>query len=243
MGFEYAFRNINKFNELKGIIFELLYADKYHDAIPGCSWLPTEGFSIYPSGWAVGYPYLYVVFRILNDIRPKSILECGMGQSSRLINQYYKNNNDTAYVIVEHDKDWIDHMKQEISCEMINLEAYMTTKVYADISQKNAVERYKGFKEALAGRTFDFISIDGPHGDAFHDKYSRIDLLDILPDCLEKSFIILFDDCDRKGEQNTCKLICNILKKHNIDHFTKTFTGIKPIKMIASSDYFFLKHI
>ncbi len=244
MGYGYMFRNVNKFNELKRIMFEILYAEKYHDAIPGCEWMPKEGLSIYPSGWAVGYPYLYLVFRILNDIRPKSILECGLGQSSRLINRYFSHNNgEVKYVIVEQDENWVDLMKEEIGAEIIRTDVYNTQNVYRDITQRAAAEKYKDFKELLEGRKFDFISIDGPHGDAYHDKYSRMDLLDILPGCLEKDFLIVFDDFDRKGEQNTCKLIRKILDENGIKYFSTTFRGAKPIALIASQSYFFMRYI
>lgn len=51
---------------------------------------------------------------------------------------------------------------------------------------------------------FDVISIDAPIGTDL--EYSRRDVLELLPDILEKDFVILMDDANRQGERNTIAL-------------------------------------
>ena len=93
-------------NNLNRNTNELLWANTFHDAIKGCKWLDSENFSINPGRWAVGYNYLYVVFRILNEFKPKNILELGLGQSSRLLGQYAKTHANCRHNIVEHDANF-----------------------------------------------------------------------------------------------------------------------------------------
>ena len=60
------------------------------------------------------------------------------------------------------------------------------------------------FNRLITGNTFDFISIDGPYGDATGQiPFSRVDLIPHLPGCLAKSFCIVIDDFQRQGEKNT----------------------------------------
>lgn len=238
-----------EFYDMKKRIYELQFANLYHDAIAGCKWMPENGLGICPSGWAVGYPYLYIVFRILNDINPTNILECGIGQSTRLIGQYAKAFHDKSeiqFLIVEQDQGWIDTFQKnfEISkkTEIMHLDVHKSNVITNGITQKNEAERYISFKEALKGRKFDFISIDAPHGEVWED-YSRVDILDILPDCLMDKFCIVMDDYDQRGEQNTVELIKRILDDNKIPYFMNVYTAVKQMAVIASADFFFMKYI
>ena len=81
-----------------------------------------------------------------------------------------------------------------------------STKLIASCVGSTNVTKYVGFDEKLKEKSFDLMMIDGPYGYRSPD-YSRVDILSILPDCLNDEFVILMDDCDRKGEQRTCQLI------------------------------------
>ncbi|GHV55474.1 hypothetical protein FACS1894216_17910 [Synergistales bacterium] len=84
---------------------------------------------------------------------------------------------------------------------------------------------------------FDFISIDAPFGS---DVYSRIDVLDIIPDCLMSSFIIMIDDYNRIGEQNTVKEIMRRFSDRNISVCSGSYRGAKQSLLITTEDYKFL---
>ena len=97
--------------ELKSLnrnVNELKWTNIFHDSIKGCTWLDSENFAINPGRWAVGYNYFYAVFRVLNEFKPKNILELGLGQSSRLIGQYAKTHEDCRHSIVEHDAAFVE---------------------------------------------------------------------------------------------------------------------------------------
>lgn len=89
------------------ILDELYWAQIYNSTIQNSAWL--EDKSISPGRWAVGYNYLYVLYRILDDIRPSHILELGLGQSTKLIGQYAifpEVSGNIKHVVVEHDAEW-----------------------------------------------------------------------------------------------------------------------------------------
>jgi len=88
-------------NELKEIKKGLIFNNSIND----CEWLKYKSFSL--GGWACDYACLYTLFRVLNDMHPKSILEFGLGQSSKLIHQYASFFNDVNAITIEHDTEWI----------------------------------------------------------------------------------------------------------------------------------------
>ena len=79
----------------------IIWAEIFNNVISNSSWLTNKSFSA--GRWAVGYQYLYVVYRILNEVRPKNILELGLGQSTRLFGQYAASDVEVQHIVVEHD--------------------------------------------------------------------------------------------------------------------------------------------
>ena len=220
-------RNINK---------EILWAETFNNTVSGSDWLKDKSFS--PGRWAVGYQYLYAVYRILNTVKPKKILELGLGQSTKLLSQYAKANKEVKHIVVEHDQEWIDFYKKENEVAE-NTEILKIEREYRKYKSDDKVLAFKNFKEILQGQKFDFISIDAPLG-ANAKIYARIDVLEILPECLEEDFVIVIDDYNRKCEKNTVNEIERILKKHNISYCKGIYYGEKECMIISSEKLMFV---
>lgn len=75
----------------------------------GGDWLKEVNISLSPGRWAVGYNYLYVMTRILNELNPASILEFGLGISTTLISQYFleMGKEEDSHIVIEHDNECI----------------------------------------------------------------------------------------------------------------------------------------
>jgi hypothetical protein len=214
---------------------EAVWAEVFNSAIKNCSWL--KDVSLSPGRWAVGYPYLYVMFRILNELRPKSILEFGLGQSTRMIAQYAAANKDVKHYVVEHDKNWIEFFGNDCILPE-NTEIVVLDYDFVSYKEAKKVRIYKGASMVFQNMKFDYISIDGPLGGDM-DSYSRIDILNLLPDCLKDSFIIMLDDYNRLAEQNTGREIERILKENGIAFKASTYYGDKDIRIWCSQDLAF----
>lgn len=214
-------RNINK---------EILWAEIFNNTVSGSDWLKDKSFS--PGRWAVGYQYLYAVYRILNTVKPQKILELGLGQSTKLLSQYAKANKEVKHIVVEHDQEWIDFYKKENEVAE-NTEILKIEREYRKYKNDDKVLAFKEFKENLKGQKFDFISIDAPLG-ANAKIYARVDVLEILPECLEKDFVMVIDDYNRKGEKNTVNEIENILKEYKISYCKGIYYGEKECMVISS---------
>ncbi len=92
---------------------ETVWAEIFNNVISDSRWLNNKAFSA--GRWAVGYQYLYVMYRVLNEIRPKNILELGLGQSTRMIGQYAMAHEDVMHFVVEHDPEWIDFFTRDFA--------------------------------------------------------------------------------------------------------------------------------
>ena len=219
---------------------ELFYANVFHDTIKGSEWLPDD-FPVSPGGGALGYPALYILYRILNEFKPKKILEMGLGQSTKLISQYNNIYSDCNHWVVEHDSSWIEFFSNHFQLpQTTNIVMLPIKNISIDVEGQLAnVTAYVGFADRFSNQTFDFICIDGPFGYS-STHFARIDLIGILPECLEDSFVILLDDCNRVGELNTFKLISQILNEHGIENYSNMYVGEKAVGLIVSKDLSFL---
>lgn len=215
---------------------EIIWAEIFNNVISNSSWLINKSFSA--GRWAVGYQYLYVVYRILNEIRPKKILELGLGQSTRLLAQYAAHDVEVQHTIVEHDPTWIRFFQQDFQLPF-NSKIVQLEREYRTFREDDHVLTFKNFKETFANQKFDFISIDAPlGGEAI--VYARVDILDLLPEILAESFIIIVDDFNRQGEKNTIAVLENILQEREITYAKGVYSGKKDCIVICSENLKFV---
>ena len=199
-----------------GISKEAVWAEIFNNTINSSEWLKKKKFS--PGRWALGYPALYALYRILDEFRPQNILELGLGQSSVMTIQYVKTSSQINHTIVEHDKSWIDFFKK--SHEM-NENSHII-----QIELKN-------------NKTFDLILIDAPIGGDMK-VYSRIDVLSLIPEYLGNQFVIILDDVNRMQEKRTIREIDNKLKESGIQAKHEIYSGEKETCVWASENWDFL---
>lgn len=226
-------------NNARRYSMENVWANVYHDTIKRSSWLKDHTFS--PGRWAIGYPAMYVIYRVLNEFKPQSILELGLGQSTKMIAQYVDANKEVRHKVVEHDKAWINFFKNG------NKISVRTKIIYKELSEatlngKEHIRCYKDFLEQVYPEKYDFIFVDAPIGWDMKD-YSRIDILSTIPECLAKSFVIIVDDSQRQGEKNTITAIEKKLNENNILFSEGKYAGEKETCLITSKDWSFLSSL
>ena len=107
-----VFKKIKKqFQKKEDVLFlqtkEIEWAHNYHDSIRGISFIETLNLNI--GRWAGNYAFFYVLNRILNDYKPKKIIEFGLGESSKFISKYIEFSlKDTKHTIIEQSEEWKD---------------------------------------------------------------------------------------------------------------------------------------
>lgn len=193
------------------------WAQIYHDTIIGSEWLLDK--SVSPGGYgrqAVGYNFLYALYRILDEMRPRNILEMGLGQSTKLTGQYARYFGAT-HTVVEHDREWVEffcHGWKKLSQQT---RIYLSPLKEAEFDGQK-YHAYRDFdkivKELKA--PCELILVDAPFGEG--SERSRRDIIAYLPQLLSKEFVIMVDDCGRKGEKNLLQEIQDILGRNHIEY-------------------------
>lgn len=218
-------------------LMEMRQAQLFHDSIIDSEWFKYKSISL--GDWAVDYGTAYVIYRILNQMRPHHILEFGLGQSSRLIYQYAQYYEVDA-ITFEHDANWVEFFikdigdKYEINIELVDL---------GIVNYKGCdVLTYKDIQKKLHGQLFDFIFVDSPFGDNGGKcfKYARSQIIDIARNNLMESFCILIHDTNRIGERNTIEEVELVLKQREIHYAIREYRGRVHCTLICSENLHFL---
>ncbi len=202
-------------------------------AIRDSDWFKKQ--SLNPGRWAMGFPALYILFRVLNDIKPKNILEFGLGESTKLTFQYHQHFSLTKLTVVEHNEEWVEFFSNEVYNIRNNVQVLPVTKKLINGFECNA---YENLMTKLSGNLYDLVVIDGPIGTLNYSRYQMAEIIE--NDLLAESFVILLDDANRPGEKQTIAAACKLLESKNIKYRTGIYSGEKEMQLICSENYGFL---
>ena len=230
-------RTDRQLNIASGVARENEWAHIFNNTIFGSTWLKDPSFS--PGRWAVGYQFLYVMYRVLNEVRPESILELGLGQSTKMISQYVAKHKKVKHWVVEHDQNWIDFFSRNYPIP----DRTSIVKLpwdFKPFKEAESVRCYKDFANVFKNRKFDFISVDGPLGGDMK-MYARIDVLSIIPKALNSDFVIMIDDTERSGEINMIEELEKKLQEAGIQYAKGSYQGEKKLTVICSMSLSFVK--
>lgn len=220
----------NGTNIVEGKMNDILWGMNFDRIISQSEWLKKRDFS--PGRSAVNNMYLYLMYKILDSKKFHSILDIGMGQTTKMVGQYVNYDTAASHTIIEDNCEWIEFCGSTLDLGLRSSIVQMDYAIRA--FRGESVRVYEGFKKKLQGKKFDYISIDAPIG--FDMKnYSRIDILDILPECLAESWIIMMDDVERMGEYNTLDMIRDVLEENNIAYAEQEYWGGEKSFLIMTS--------
>jgi hypothetical protein len=210
---------------------ELEWAHVYHDSIRGCDWI--EKLPLNVGRWAGNYAFFYVLNRILNDFKPKAIVEFGLGESTKFIMEFLENMlSTTEHLVVEQDENWKNLFVN-------NNNISQKTKIVVSPLNKMMVKGYEtnSYSEIdkIVNKNYDLYIIDGPFGSEHFSRYDIVMLAENFANNAE--FIIILDDYNRVGEIETTKDLLFVLNKNNIKVYTTIYKGTKDIFIIATEKY------
>lgn len=226
--------------ELKRKVQELEWAVIFQDSIKN-SWLEHVGLSL--GRWAIGYPFAYILFRTLEAQKPLNILELGLGESTKIVLSYKKQSqNPVKHNVVEASKEWLDFFQRSNADLVGDTELVHLEYQFSNFRDFQDVRVFNGFEEKFKNNKYDLICIDAPLGGDMKE-ICRVDILSIIPDSLNSTFVILLDDFNRQTEKNLAKLLFEELDKNQIAYVSGTYDGEKSTLLIASPDLAYLKSL
>lgn len=230
---------------------DLHAAEIFHDRIKDSPWFVRTRLA--PGNWAVDYGFLNTLYNVLSAMKPRRLLEFGLGQSSKLVHQYAAYYHAEA-VTCEHDADWISFFFQSES------DASEGTRVSPDKSEVvddslgypmkirrlpletitiHGIETttYGGLVAEFANLKFDFILVDAPVG---VERFSRPQIISLAEANLADRFCILMDDTQRPGEQETIAEVQEVLRRRGVPFVSVTRSYTKSHTLICSQSLRFL---
>lgn len=212
---------------------EIYWGQIFSSAIHSSGWLHNKTFN--PGRWAAGYQMLYLLYRILNDVKPQSILEFGLGETTRLTYQYTRQHSGKELTVVEQDAQWLSFFSNDI----FNVGPYtLLLDVEKGAVQGKEVWQYKNLLPSLQAKQFNLVVVDGPWGSPEYSRYQIVQMAE--HDMLAEDFIILIDDYNRSGERQTVADLLGVLQQKGKPYCTGTYKGIKSTMVICSERFRFL---
>jgi len=216
---------------------ELEWAHIYHDSIRDKAWLSNLSLNI--GRWAGNYSFFYLLNRVLNDYKPKSILEFGLGESSKVISTYLDHYLKESYhTIIEQDEIWRDAFNDRFA-----LSSRSTVQIHP--LEKKTVKGFEtngyGKIEESISEKYDLYLVDGPFGSK---NYSRYDIVRILKDIDKRDeFIIILHHFNRKGEKQTYNDLLELFKRKEIEVYQGFYEGNKSVAVLGTQKYRFVKSL
>lgn len=210
---------------------ELIWASVFYDSIKGIKGV--ENLPLNIGRWAGGYPFFYVLNRILKDYQPKKILEFGLGESSKFISTYLQHHLlESEHIIIEQDGKW-----------KVNFQTNFVLSPRSDVYELPLIKKkykefeYNGYEniENTIVTKFDLYIVDGPFGSHNYSRFDIVGLADILSN--QDEFILIMDDYNRNGEKETVEVLLSLLKSKNVNIYTAKYSGVKSLFVIATEKY------
>lgn len=150
---------------------------------------------LYPVHSAANYGLLYILMRAVTEMGCSTVLELGAGQTTRFLDSLQVRKPEMKVVTLESNKEWHEKISKMVSHEVFHQPlvrrniAGIEVDAYVDLTP-------------LKDTKFDLVLVDGPHGSKRNSRWTS---LEILSGHLAEEFIVIFDDAERIGEQDTIR--------------------------------------
>lgn len=181
----------------------------------------------FPTGGAANYSLLYLILRVAMTLRPASVLDVGAGQSTLLWALLHRHGLVGDVLTLEHDADWGARIAAQVPHDVL------VTPLRGARIAGHDVMTYD-WNAVRATRSFDAIVCDGPNGTP---RRSRSGILTMLDSALPDHLLLILDDAEREGEQDTVAAIHDRLRGAGVDYRVGVTRAAKTQVAFATGRY------
>jgi len=173
---------------------------------------------------------MYLLTRVMSELPVRNIVELGSGQTTLLIDKLRP--AEGLHVAYDQSEFWARTVAERaLRCAVRH--SPLGAKEFEGVS-------YAGFK-SLPTVDFDLLLVDGPNGT---DHVSRFDCVPLVDANRAPQFVVIVDDADRPGEQETMAALTKLLARKGVDYKLNCIAGRIPEVVITTSgmraaSYFF----
>jgi hypothetical protein len=156
------------------------------------------------SGWAGDPLMVHNTVRLLVDVRPGLVVECGSGNSTVVIARCLRALGRGRIVSLEHDPDYARRTADLLRLNGLNELAAVVTAPLVEREINGQVLRwYSPEYEHLLKKPIDMLVVDGPPGSS--GPRARYPAVPFLRSRLASECWIILDDGDRRDEQSIAR--------------------------------------
>ncbi len=199
----------------------LMWLEQYRLIASDADWLKKKAL-LGNSNSEIGYAYLYVLLRLLEEHHPKNILEFNFGQATKIVAQYAAGNS-AKHMVLEHDRNRVEHF---VRCWNINWTGTIIQCSQLMKAQGKGVSGwwYGNFSQVTQGQAYNLILLKCPFGGGNCPK-SHMEILTGLPDILADDFAILMDHVEDANVMKVFQEIRKNLKSKGIAYICRMFSS------------------
>ena len=168
----------------------------------------------------IGYNFLYPLYRILDEYRPKSILEFHLGQATKMVAQYAERHR-ASHMVLENDRERVAYLTRLWKVPWDYTTFCFSTLRDAQANGQNGVI-YQDFAKAVENRRYDLLLLKSP----IHGKPQvHLDVLIRFAEILSEDFAVLIDHTEAECGDMVFRSMTGILEKHGIPCIGKRFSA------------------
>ena len=192
------------------ILPEMFWLQRYRDMAADADWLKKKaafaGSCVSPD---VGYAYLYVLLRLLDEFHPRQLLEFNWGQSTKISAQYAASSGGKLTVL-EHDRSRVEHFMR---CWPLNWAGTEIQGSQLLRVQGHGVKGwyYSNFRKVTDGKRYNLILLKCPFGGG-RCTSPHVELLTGISNMLDDDFAIMMDHIE---DDDGAKVFEKIVKSLN----------------------------
>lgn len=201
---------------------ELLYERIFSNALPR---LKIEN-RYFPIRSAANYSLLYLILRVVTELPVRRVLEFGCGQTTLLLDDLARC-RALEVSSIEHDPIWAGRVQKKVAHQVV--QAPLVERAIRGVDCRT----YDMVPQDLGG-PMDLMIVDGPVG---RHRRSRWGVLEYVEALLARDFVIIFDDAQRKGEQDTIAAVITLLEGRGIDLAYATTRSLRTQFLIAAGSF------
>jgi predicted O-methyltransferase YrrM len=179
----------------------------------------------FPVKSAANYSLLYLILRAVTELPARRVLELGCGQTTLLLDDLAAQ-LPLEVVTLEQDSAWADRIQERVSHRILPAPLVKKTVV------GRLVETYAA-EPASLGAEMDLLIIDGPVSERRHSRWGSLEYIEAF---LSENMILIFDDAERKGEQDTILATLGLFQERGLDYAISFTRARKSQCLIATGN-------
>lgn len=198
---------------------------------------------LFLDGHAANGTLMLFLFKCLTICRPQNVLELGSGQTTKLFADYFHEHPDAYVCSLEHNEDWIQLVKPQISrngrCHDYRHAPLIDRDFIVTGTQEHVHTKAYTLPPDVGQHQFNLILVDGPDTGP-GSAYTRHGFLEHVPRLLAESFVVIFDDAERWDELRLVSSFQRVLRTKSISHVRFDIAGVKTQTVFCSKNLAFL---